>query len=112
VLARRRRHFEAAYANPRFVELPPFRAVQVYCTARDDALLERFRDRAQEGSRHPGHAEGEDAEADLAAGLREGRWARLDLPGPLVEYRRPSDKEKRKHLKSQVVARVQALVQG
>jgi predicted kinase len=105
-------NFEPGFANPLFAELPPFRALQVHCTASDEELLERFSERAQEGRRHPGHAEGESAEADLAAGLREGRWTRLDLPGPLVEYSRPNDKGERRRLKSEVVARVQALVQG
>ena len=102
-------NFETTYANPRFAELPPFRTVQVYCTAPDDTLLERFRERAAEGRRHPGHAVGEAAEADLAAGLREGRWEPLDLPGPLVDYTRERDKEARTRRKAELVGRVREL---
>jgi predicted kinase len=103
-------NFEATYANPRFADLPPFRAVQVYCTAPAGTLLERFRERSQEGRRHPGHAVGEAAEADLAAGVREGRWEPLDLPGPLVEYSRDRDKEARARRKAELVEQVHELL--
>jgi predicted kinase len=105
-------NFEPDYANARFAQLPSFRAVQVYCDASEEDLVERFRARAEEGERHPGHAEGRTAEADLETGLEEGRWEPLELPGPLVQYRRSIDKRERARRKAELVQRVRALIGG
>lgn len=59
----------------------PFKALQVFCTASDEVVLARYAERAS--SRHPGHLGGA-AVDDVRAGLRVGRWARLELPGELL----------------------------
>lgn len=77
-------NFEPDYAQARFASLPPFRTVQVYCSAPDEVLLERFRERAESGERHPGHVD-DVVESELEEALAGGRWRPLDLDGPLVE---------------------------
>jgi predicted kinase len=99
-------NFEPAQANARLAELPSFHAVQVYCHAPDEELVEHFRERSEKGDRHPGHAEGPAAQEDLETGLDEGRWGALDLHGPIVEYRRSKDEDERKRKKVEVVERV------
>jgi hypothetical protein len=85
-------NFEPEYAEPRFAALPPFNAVQVYCTAPAEVLLERFRARAASGDRHPGHVD-ELVERELAEALATSRWRPLELGGPLIEVGLEADPE-------------------
>jgi hypothetical protein len=94
-------NFEPDYAQSRFDSLPPFRAVQVYCSAPDEVLLERFRERASSGERHPGHVD-DMVESELQEALAQRRWRPLELGGLLVETDLETDPE-------EVVARVVAL---
>ena len=77
-------NFEPAHAEARFASLPDFRGVQVYCSAPDEVLLARYRERAESGDRHPGHVD-DDVARDLGDSLEENRWRPLALDGPLVE---------------------------
>lgn len=70
-------NFEAISA-PRFAALDA-RLVQVYCSAPADVLIRRFEERP----RHPGHV---DDAWNLADELEKGRWPRLELDAPRVEY--------------------------
>jgi predicted kinase len=73
-------NFAPGLTEPQVAELPPHRFVQLYCTAPEDVLVERFRSRA----RHPGHLD-EAIVEDVRRGIREGRWAPLEVSGELVE---------------------------
>jgi predicted kinase len=77
-------NFEPDYAHERFASLPGFRAIQVFCSAPDEVLLERYRERIEEGDRHPGHVD-DDVERELGESLATSRWRPLTLDGPLVE---------------------------
>ena len=55
------------------------RLVQVYCSAPPDVLIRRFEERP----RHPGHV---DDTWNLADELDKGRWPRLELDAPTIEY--------------------------
>lgn len=73
--------FGPAEANAAFADLHarwPFAALQLHCSAPADVLLERYADRA--ANRHPGHLDGAIID-EVRAGLEEGRWKPLDLPG-------------------------------
>ena len=70
-------NFEALSA-PRLASLHA-RLVQVYCSAPADVLIRRFEERP----RHPGHV---DDAWNLADELEKGRWPRLELDAPRVEY--------------------------
>lgn len=56
--------------------------VQVHCSAPNDIILARFRERAESGERHAGHQD-LDVLDDLAVALDTGRYDPLDLPAPL-----------------------------
>lgn len=66
--------------EPRLAELPPFRPVRVHVDAHPRVLEERFAER----DRHPGHDDVR-ALADVVEDEREGRYAPLELDGPLLE---------------------------
>jgi predicted kinase len=59
------------------------RFVQVMCTCDEEALLQRFRQRALSGERHPGHGDA-NLTADLIEALRDNRWLPLSIGGPLL----------------------------
>lgn len=77
-------NFSAALDAAVFARLPQFRAIQIYCTATPETILERFAARARDGGRHPGHAD-ESISAEIAAGLDADRWAPLDLEGERID---------------------------
>jgi predicted kinase len=56
--------------------------IQVHCSAPNQVILERFRDRAGSGERHPGHQDLEVID-DLAVALDSGRYEPLNLKAPL-----------------------------
>lgn len=60
------------------------RVVQVVMRADGDELVRRFRDRIDSGERHPGHPQGRDVVAELAAAVRDP-YVPPDLPGPTVD---------------------------
>jgi predicted kinase len=95
-------NFEPAYAQAGFASMPPFRAVQVYCTAPPEIFVARYRERVDAGERHPGHVD-EDVQRELVDSLATGRWRPLELGGPLVEAGHDDDP-------SEIVARVRELV--
>ncbi len=71
-------------ANGEFADLHarwPFAALQLFCWAPDEILLERAEARAPE--RHPGHVEAASIE-ELRTQLAAGRWQPLQLPGDLL----------------------------
>lgn len=68
-------------ANGEFADLHarwPFAALQLFCWAPDEILLERAEARAPE--RHPGHVEAASIE-ELRTQLAAGRWQPLHSPG-------------------------------
>jgi predicted kinase len=60
--------------------LPPARVVQVFCSAPDELILERYAAR----TRHPGHLDAEIVE-ELRGRLEQREWTPLDLGGALVQ---------------------------
>ncbi|MCL2515550.1 MAG: ATP-binding protein [Microbacteriaceae bacterium] len=62
-----------------------FTAVQVHCTASPDELLRRYRRRATDGTRHPGHGDAESLD-EFRASLNDGRTETLSLSGPTLKY--------------------------
>ena len=58
--------------------------LQVYCTAEEEALGARFRQRVESGERHPGHADQAIESDQFIEVLRGGRWAALDIDSALV----------------------------
>ena len=77
-------NFTRGPAEPHFRALPPHRLVQVVCSAPDDVVLTRWRERALAGERHAGHLDLE-IEHEVVAALRERRHDALDLPGERIE---------------------------
>jgi predicted kinase len=74
-------NFDPAFANERFLEMQrtyPFTALQIYCSAAHQTLLNRYHERAQSGVRHPGHV---DRQVDLEFGemLRQNRNGPLEI---------------------------------
>jgi len=61
----------------------PVIAVQVYCWAAVDVLVQRSLDRAATGARHPGHVDQSDA-GGLRTALASNRWPPLDLAGATI----------------------------
>ncbi|MET0985824.1 MAG: ATP-binding protein [Steroidobacteraceae bacterium] len=68
--------FESLYEGVQFTQL--------WCTAPDEVLVERLRQRAHDKSRHPGHRDAENF-ATLVAQLAHAEAA-LPLPGDLVTF--------------------------
>jgi predicted kinase len=60
--------------------LPPARGVQIFCSAPDDVVLERYANR----KRHPGHLDAEIVE-ELRTRLASAEWRPLQLHGRLIE---------------------------
>ena len=79
--------FIPEFHTARFLELKErydFGFIQVYCTADDAILFERFRARATSGERHPGHVDHLATEKRFVETLRAGRWDILDIGGSLL----------------------------
>jgi predicted kinase len=72
-------NFRPELSTSWFATLPPHRTLQLFCSASDDILLERYAARP----RHPGHLDAEVLE-ELRAGALAG-YAPLDLGGELIE---------------------------
>jgi predicted kinase len=70
-------------AEAEFAALPPYRLLQIVCTAPDDVVLARYRERALGGERHSGHLDLQ-IEDEVAAALRERRHDALDLDGKRI----------------------------
>jgi predicted kinase len=62
-----------------------FRLVQIHCNRPNDELLDRFVERVEEGSRHPGHGDAPEDVDEVRAKLEAGVWDPLDLPGVVIE---------------------------
>jgi predicted kinase len=59
-------------------------AIEVYCSARDEILWERFRARREAGGRHQGHVGFEDRDVFLVD-LKQRPHGPLRLGGPIIE---------------------------
>ena len=57
---------------------------QVHCTLPDAMVLERYRERASAGDRHPVHVGGDDT-SELERRITAGAGQSLPLPGPTLE---------------------------
>ncbi len=57
-----------------------FKPVQVLCQASDEVLLERFKERAKSGERHPGHMDRANLK-DFEKALKEDTYEPLDIGG-------------------------------
>ncbi len=80
-------NFHAEYAPIRFTHLQKkynFRPMQILCYAEGEVVFERYRQRAYDGSRHPGHLDVEMLEY-LRPRLLKGRDTPLEIEGPLIE---------------------------
>lgn len=62
-----------------------FVAVQIHCTASPEELIRRFRRRALDGSRHPGHVDTQRVDK-FGEAVADGRFGPLDLRGPVLRY--------------------------
>lgn len=82
------------------------RLLQVHCRRDEEALLERFAQRARSGERHPGHGDAPEDAEEVRADLREGRWDPLDIPGTLIEFDKDREDEK------ELVGRVRSAASG
>ena len=60
-----------------------FETVQVLCRADSEVLLERFKQRAESGERHPGHVDRLNYD-EFEASLRQGDWDALEINGRVV----------------------------
>ncbi len=60
-----------------------FETVQVLCRADGEVLLERFKQRAESGERHPGHVDHLNYD-EFEAVLRQGGWDVLEIDGRVV----------------------------
>lgn len=65
----------------------PLRVIEVHCVADREVLAERYRKRAEDGERHPGHMEWDedDMEDDLIPRIRNAEDLALDQADVLIE---------------------------
>jgi adenylate kinase family enzyme len=71
----------------RFEELKQkyrFEPFQIFCNADKEVLLERYKERAESGDRHPGHRDKENL-PDLEKALREEHYETLPIGGKSIE---------------------------
>jgi predicted kinase len=73
-------NFVAGRHETGFAALPPHQAIQLYCRAPEDVLIERYRSRV----RHPGHLDAARLK-EVQASIRAGRHRPLELGAALVE---------------------------
>ncbi len=80
-------NFKAEVDNSKFKQLQqryPFHVFQILCYADGQVLIERFKQRALSGERHPGHVDTSNF-AEMEPLLRQGRCEPLDIGGELLE---------------------------
>ncbi|MFC4243611.1 AAA family ATPase [Gryllotalpicola reticulitermitis] len=80
--------YSAEFENAKFQDWQRrygFVAVQVHCTAPAAELLRRYRRRASDGTRHPGHRDA-DASEEFRSSLKDTRAETLNLIGPVLEF--------------------------
>jgi predicted kinase len=78
-------NFDPARAEDDFPRLLAVsRARQVHCAIPDDEALERYRERAKAGERHPVHVDGDDTDR-LRERIESGAGIPLPLDVPLLE---------------------------
>ncbi|NWJ44282.1 MAG: hypothetical protein HXX08_00240 [Chloroflexi bacterium] len=80
-------NFKPEFDTSRFLDLQKqydCKYIQIQCIADGVVLLERFRQRAQAGIRHPGHVDHE-IESYLEPLLLRGRQGNLEIGGSLLE---------------------------
>ncbi|HRU06830.1 MAG TPA: ATP-binding protein [Candidatus Brocadiia bacterium] len=80
-------NFKPAQHRARIMEMAArwrCRTVELFCRTETETLLRRFDARAASGQRHPGHCD-EALRRELRAMVEDGRYAPLDLGGPLLE---------------------------
>jgi adenylate kinase family enzyme len=80
--------FIPEFHTARFLELKErygFEPVQVYCTADDAILFDRFQARVTSGERHPGHVDHLATEERFVETLRAGKWGILEIGSPLLQ---------------------------
>lgn len=80
--------YSAEFENAKFQEWQErygFVTVQIHCTASPEELVRRFRHRALDGTRHPGHADAQRLD-EFREVVADGRFGLLDLRGPVLSY--------------------------
>ena len=80
-------NFQAEVAGPKLgglIEKHEYSCVQLLCKAEGGMLVERFRERAESGERHPGHVDATTYD-EMEPQLRRGSIEPLQLAGPLLE---------------------------
>lgn len=65
--------------------------LQLYCDLSEDEVVERFRERAASGDRHPGHGDRPEDAEEVRGQLRSGVWDPLELGVPLERLRADDD---------------------
>jgi predicted kinase len=83
-------NFVKEFADPQIAKLRgewPVRVIEVHCVAAREVLVERYRKRAEDGERHPGHMEWDedDMEKDLIPQIRSAKDLTLDQAHALIE---------------------------
>lgn len=80
-------NFTPEFATARFLALKErygFEPFQILCKTEGEALLRRFKERAESGERHPGHVDHLNYE-ELKQVLLKGHHEKLDIGGEVVE---------------------------
>ena len=80
-------NFDPKLATPRFLAMKEkygFIPFQIQCQTEGKVLLQRFKDRAESGERHPGHVDHLNYPG-VAATLRQGPLAHLAIGGQVIE---------------------------
>lgn len=79
-------NFDPHYASAEFQALQqryPFEPLQIVCVADGHTLVERYRQRAEAGERHPGHVDAS-TYAEMEPLLRKGAIDPLDIGGTRI----------------------------
>ncbi|MGH2549954.1 MAG: AAA family ATPase [Thermomicrobiales bacterium] len=83
-------NFSKSFTDPQLAKFRaqwPIKVIEVHCVADREVILERYRARAAEGERHPGHMEwnAEQMETDLLPRIRDAQDQTLDGADMFIE---------------------------
>jgi len=78
--------FAPEFANEKFnrIHEAGYDIIQIICSASDDVIIKRFKERAAEEATHPSSTEGQQGLDDLHAALARGQRQPLDVPGKIL----------------------------
>jgi len=78
-------NFKPEYDSERLhlIKKYSFTPLQVFCSADEEIILERYKERGHSGTRHPGHFD-DIAYSDLEKDLLKGSYKPLDIGGEVI----------------------------